>query len=196
MELREFFAIFIYYKKIFFAIILCSMTIAVVFYFIQPQNFKTSLTLNITRDQRAQTNDYSYDDFYRLQADERFADTVVQWIKEPFFTVEIFGSHNAENISAKRLSSQAINVSYRTRTSEQAAYVAQNLVQKINLQTQALNQKQMQDGWFLIMGTDPVITYATHSLTFLMGLFTSIGVFIAFWTVMIIHYLIGISHKK
>ena len=91
MELKDFFAIFSVHKKIFWGIITLSIICGAIVYFAQSQTYKTSLTLNVTRDAAPGRDEYSYDSFYRLQADERFADTVVRWIQSAYVVQSVFG---------------------------------------------------------------------------------------------------------
>jgi len=195
MELKDFFAIFIVHKKIFLGIIIFSVTCGVIVYFTQGQTYKTSLTLNITRDASPEREEYSYDSFYRLQADERFADTVVRWIQSPYVVQNVFGDVktnsfiNKNKFSAKRLSSQVVDVTFITTTKKQAESIAKKLVTTLNQESQKLNTQQKQNNWFMILGSKPVVNDNKTSLLFLLSLSGFIGFFIAFWVVMIKHYM-------
>jgi uncharacterized protein involved in exopolysaccharide biosynthesis len=197
MELKEFFEIFVIHKKMFWSIIMISIIVSVIFYFLQPQTYKTILTMNITRGASTTSNNYTYDDFYRLQADERFADTVVRWIQSPFILSEIVQNIegvNNQKIKAKRLSSQVLETEYVTHNKEDANKVSQKLIKLLNQESENLNIEQKQDNWFIILGSKPIITDNTKSLIFLVALGSFIGFFVAFWVVIIKHY-ITISDK-
>ena len=187
MELKAFLVIFVKYKKIFWQIIAGSLFCGVVFFLLQKPSFESALTLNVTRNDTQQTTEYTYDDFYRLQADERFADTVVQWIKSSFVINQIQTVHG--NLEAKRLSSQVIAVTYVTSTEKSAPIVAEQLITLLNTESQKLNEKQNHKDWFIIIGSAPVVRDHTFSLLFLMGLSCAIGFFIAFWVVLFVHYI-------
>lgn len=195
MELRDFFALFGIHKKIFWNIVIVSVIIGALFYFVQPQKYKSSLALNVTRDGVQSVDEYTYDNFYRLQADERFADTVVQWINSPHILVKVLDGNIGKKIDAKRLSSQVVEVVYVTDTPKEGAEIAKSLIVALNDEAQRLNQKQNQDNWFVILGSDPVITDNTYSLLFLCGVSGALGFFIAFWSVMIVHYFTN-DHTK
>lgn len=188
MELREFFAIFVQHKKLFLGIVCGSIVCGCMYYFVQPQTYHTSLTLNITRDGVQDVDAYMYDDFYRLQADERFADTVVQWIDSPYVRITVFAQGKDRAFTAKRLSSQVVNVEYITDTVKEGNDVAIKLISVLNEETQKLNQKQARDSWFMILGSNPVVQDHTYALFFLFCLFSAIGFFLAFWAVMIAQY--------
>jgi uncharacterized protein involved in exopolysaccharide biosynthesis len=196
MDLKDFFAIFIIHKKIFWGIIVITVICSAVVYFVQGQTYKTSLTLNVTRDAAPENNEYSYDSFYRLQADERFADTVVRWTQSAHIVKSVFGNMknsslvNKNKFNAKRLSSQVVDVTFSTVTEKQAKSIAKKLITALNQESQKLNIQQNQKNWFVILGSEPVITDNKTSFMFLMSLGVFVGFFIAFWTVMIRHYMI------
>ncbi len=192
MELRAFVRIFIEHKKIFAGIFALSILCGVAGFFLQPVRYKTTLTLNIARDGLQQTQEYAYDDFYRLQADERFANTVTQWVTTPFVTQTVF-PHADHHVRAKKLSAQTVSVTYKTHRAEHANVVAHRLLQLLNTQTQTLNTHRKTDGWFVIRAQQPVTHDARHSLGFVLVLAGAIGFFVAFWTVLLTHYIFGVN---
>ena len=117
MELREFIGIFVKDRKVFFGIIFAAALLGALVFRFQPERYETALTLNVARTEADTASDYKYDQFYRLQADERFADTVVRWLAAPSVRADIASGANTSprvvsSISAKRLSSQMIDVRY------------------------------------------------------------------------------------
>lgn len=196
MELKEFFAIFALNKKIFWGIIIIFIICGAIIYFAQSQTYKTSLTLNITRDSAPKSSEYSYDSFYRLQADERFADTVVRWTQSAHVVKDVFGDMGTtsfmsrKKFNAKRLSSQVVDVTFITSTKKEAESIAKKLVTALNQESEKLNIEQKQDNWFIILGSESVIEDNKTSLLFLLSLGAFVGFFVAFWTVMIKHYMI------
>ncbi len=201
MELKDFFTIFIVHKKIFWGIIGVFIACGAVVYFVQGQTYKTSLTLNITRDAAPERVEYSYDSFYRLQADERFADTVVRWTQSQRVVKDVFGNVksssflNKNKFNSKRLSSQVVEVTFVTTTKKQASSIAKKLITELNQESQRLNKRQKQSNWFIILSSEPVINDNKASLLFLLSLSGFIGFFIAFWIVMMVHYMSGAKVK-
>ena len=68
-------------------------------------------------------DNYKYDNFYRLQADEKFAETLVEWLKSPRIEEKIFKEAGidpsgyslkklAKSIKAEKMSSQVVAVSF------------------------------------------------------------------------------------
>lgn len=166
----------------------------------QPATYQVSLLLNVTRTGIQATDNYRYDDFYRLQADERFADTVVRWIENPRLVTNVYNetgmisggidlSELSKFFDAKRLSSQAIEVNFTAKSAVEAQNLSENLVKAINSEIKNLNQFQKEESWFKIIGDEPVIK--EYKITWKSVLLISIvlGIFLGIWVVLIKHYL-------
>lgn len=203
MELKEFLKIFIDYKNTFFGIIVFFMLFGVVYFFVQPEVYKASLTLNISRGSKSEVKEYSYDDFYRLQADERFADTVVRWLGSPWVVRGILNecdfvksdsnlSFNDKQLrgffSAGRMSSQVIDVTFIVSDVDHAMEISDSIKKNVNLETEKLNDKQKQLRWFVVLGDDPVVTSNEKELLFLLALTGMMGLFVGFVVVMFRYY--------
>lgn len=193
MELKEVIKIFWKYRITFLAVTALVVAVAFAWHFLLPQNYATSLMLNVTRSGTQQTGEYAYDDFYRLQADERFADTVVRWLGDSRTIVDIYSAakvslHPSESLRAKRLSSQMISVTYAAPTIEDAKKVSKSIVETLNKQTEELNKLQKQETWFVILGSEPVITVAGWPLFKIFVAALLFGMFLAFWAVLGRHY--------
>lgn len=195
MELKEFLKIFIDYKKSFFGIIFVFLLGGFAYFLFQPETYKASLTLNISRDGSLEVEEYSYDDFYRLQADERFADTVVRWLESPWVVRNIL--YNKESyddkqlrgfFNARRMSSQVVDVTFFVSNSKDAETISTQLKKIINQETKKLNGKQKQDRWFVVLGDVPVVTSNEKGLLFLLALTGMMGVFVSFVVVMFRYY--------
>lgn len=193
MELKEIIKIFWKYRITFLAVTVSVMAVAFAWHFLLPQNYATSLMLNVTRSGTQQTGEYAYDDFYRLQADERFADTVVRWLGDSRTVTDIYSSakvslHPSESLRAKRLSSQMISVTFASPNIEDAKKTASSIVDVLNKQTEELNKLQKQETWFVVLGSEPVITVAGWPLFKIFVTSLLLGMFLAFWTVLGRHY--------
>lgn len=157
------------------------------FFVLQPRDYKTTLILNVTRDTYVASGAYEYDQFYRLQADERFADTVVQWISSASLTKRVFADDGAK-IRARRLSSQVIEVTYRTHTAEDAAAAADRITNIVNTAARSLNERQSVPNWFMVVPDAPVSVPGAIPATTVCLASIVAGVFVGFWTVLLRHY--------
>lgn len=200
MELRDLVKIFLKSWKTFFGTVGIFVVTGFAWYVLQPETYKANVTLNVTRMGTQQTTEYRYDGFYRLQADERFADTVVQWLRAPNIIQTI--TERAQTIPvgrsmfmprggalrAERLSSQMIAVTYQTADQESAARVAKVLVSVIDQESTTLNETAQEESWFTVIGDDPVIRDGRVGLALVLAVSLIGGVFIGFWAVLFRHY--------
>lgn len=199
MEAKKYIAIFHKYQKSFWITVGVCVLVGVSWQYTQREAVVANLTLNVTRLGSERTTDYQYHDFYRLQADERFADTVVRWLGSPRIISDIFeqvqtqmtqrGSRPlAQVFEAQRLSSQMIQVTYNAENVSAAQAIAHALLTRINAETSALNKDQQEAAWFVIVGDAPVMSDARVSMALVLALTLSLGVFLGFWMVLFRHY--------
>lgn len=192
MELREFIGIFAKDRKVFFGIVLGAFILGVLVFRFQPNRYQATLLLNVTRGGSVETSDYRYDQFYRLQADERFADTVVRWLGAPRMRADIAAKAGGvapfSNFSVKRLSSQMIEVSYLSGTSVHFKEYATALTDRVNAETAKLNEAARDADWFTVIADEPVIADAKWSFLPLAIGSLALGIFVGFWTVLVRRY--------
>lgn len=200
MELRTIILLFRKDYKVFFGIIASFLFLGTLFFIFQGKGYDVSLTFSITRDSAAESTDYSYDDFYRLQADERFADTVVRWLQSPRIVEDIYTVAGIDTTSwslrtlknafgSQRLSSQIIAINYAAQSHDQAEEIGKAAANKINQLAADLNAQQNETGWFIILSEEPIVKAHQYSLIQILTIIGIIGLFTAFWTVIIRYYL-------
>lgn len=200
MELKEYLKIFRENAKFFIGTAVFAVLAGFAYFTLKPASYSTSLMLNITRDGIQQTQDYRYDDFYRLQADEKFAETVVEWLKNPRTVTDVYARAgiDASGLSlrrlgkvfiAEKLSAQIVTVSFSARDEVSAGKISDAVVETVRQNTDSLNENQGEDAWFAIVAQDPV-TIRDHigaPIIFLASM--ALGLFLGFWLVMARHYL-------
>lgn len=200
MELKEYIAIFKKHFRLFWVIVVVFLLAGALLKIFQPATYKSSLTLNITRSGVQSTENYRYDGFYRLQADERFADTVVRWLESPRIVLDIFSDAKSRTsgigpkkfskaFKGKRFSSQTIQVEYVTDSVESAKSLSAAIKKILNRETEKLNALQKEENWFVILGDDPVVRNNQWGWMSVFSVSVLAGLFAAFWTVMIRHYI-------
>ncbi len=207
MEFREYIDIFRKQARAFWLIAALPVAIAFAWQSLQPKSFDAALLINIGRSGTQQTTEYAYDDFYRLQADERFADTVVRWLQSPRVVEDIYAEAKIDtdaiglrglkgSFSGKRLSSQMIEVTYGARNERQAVELSRAIVSVLNRYTESLDQEGSEPGWFSVIGSDPVIRDGRTNLLVALGIGAAIGIFLGFWIVLIRHYFQSTKNKQ
>ncbi len=202
MELREIVEIFRKQRNFYLGIVLLFVFTAWLWQLDQGVNYQATLLLNIGRAGVSETTDYTYDSFYRLQADERFADTVVRWLTTPRVVEDIYYESrlNPTGLDAKalgavfsagRLSSQMITVKYGGADPKVLEELARSAVTVLNRYTDTLNTEAREKSWFVVIGSDPVIRERHISLELALGVGLVLGLFVGFWLVLIRHYWSG-----
>lgn len=200
MELREYIEILRKNVRPMLLTVVLFLLAGGIFQVSRPVVLEASLTLNITRAGSQQTVDYKYDNFYRLQADERFADTVVRWLGSPRIVTDIYNDAkiNTAGLSSRklskvfksqRLSSQMIQVSYVASNSQTAEKLAESITSVLKKQTEELNVSQKEESWFLVLGSYPVVKESKLDTTLVMGVSLLLGLFFGMWVVFIRYYL-------
>lgn len=200
MEFKEYLAIIKSNFKLFGSIVAIVILASFSYFYLKPISYEASLVLNITRSGLQKSDQYKFDDFYRLQADEKFAETLVQWIKSPRVALDIWtaAGNSSENLSlkqltklfkAEKLSSQIVSVKFSTANSETAKKISDSIIKIVSRETAALNQDQQEENWFEIVALSPVILISRVN-PFLLFLATlAMGMFLGFWIVLVRHYL-------
>lgn len=201
MELREYLRIWTQQHKVFWAIVLLSVFAAVIWQKSQPTTYQAVLLLNIGREGSEETAAYyTYDSFYRLQADERFADTVVRWLGSPRVVEDVYrmAGLDVEDVStrdlkntfeAKRLSSQMIEVTYADADARHLQQISASTVSVLNDYAGRLNQENRTANWFVVIGSDPVIRDASIPLPLATMVGLALGIFIGFWGALLRQYI-------
>lgn len=194
MELKELLAIFQKRANLFFGIIFLALASGVIFYFLQPMKYRSELVLNVTRIGQDKSADYQFDDFYRLQADERFADTVVRWLETARIKKDIqefskAGEKDYFSINAKRLSSQMISVKILAPDLKTVEKIAPVVSRVINIEAEKLNEEQKKENWFKVIADEPIINLATWAWHKIILIALGFGIFVAFWATLLKYYL-------
>ncbi|NCU41532.1 MAG: hypothetical protein EOM19_02290 [Candidatus Moranbacteria bacterium] len=208
MELKEFIQEICKQWKLFSLLIVGTILITLFYVFLQPIRYTTILSLHVARSgSGAQTNEYQYDDFYRLQADERFADTVVRWLSSPRIVADIYkeagrdisipAEHTLGKVfSAKRLSSQYVEIRFTTATQEIAEALTNSLEKILNQRTTDLNSEASQNNnWFRVIVENPVIyPYYIPWTKILLGSLL-VGTILALWVIGLRNYFIEVKKR-
>ncbi len=200
MEIKEYLNIFRKHFKIFLLIVIVFVIAGFLFQLFRPLGFKSQLTLNITRIGSQQTSDYRYDNFYRLQADEKFADTVVRWLASPMVAERILNDSKvvttgyshwtlSRMFKAERVSSQIVNLSYSAKTQIIAQNLAKSVLKIINQETEELNKIQKDESWFTVISNEPIIRKNKWPWEIVILISFLVGIIAGLWAVLIKHYL-------
>ncbi len=199
MELKEYLLIIKNNLKLFLIIIILTIAGAFIYFIFRPISFNTSLVLNITRSGSQVSEGYKYDNFYRLQADEKFIETIVQWMKSPRVATDINNEAGtlvknsslrqlSKIFQAEKLSSQVVSVKFSASDKKTAEKISLAVVKILEKSTAQLNEDQKENTWFEIKAQDPVIVENTFDPKIIFLASLAMGIFLGFWFVMLKHY--------
>ena len=81
MTFTELVALFDREKRLFIGTLGVAIILLLLAYQFQPVGYTSELLLSVTRTSVATTTEYAYDHFYRLQADERMAESISEYLQ-------------------------------------------------------------------------------------------------------------------
>lgn len=205
MELKELIKIFVEYKKLFWTIIIVFIVIGCIYYVLQPKKFSVATTLNITRSITENTikkqnfeNDFS--SLYRLQADEKIADSIVAWLKSPSIVLDIFKSlEKKSNIydiddlasvyNVNKISSGVVDIRFMINSEEHGKKQVSAIEKKLNKLLEEMIVENSTNSWFEVSLEEPVIYFYEKSLIFVLSISVAFGFFASFVIVILSHYI-------
>jgi capsular polysaccharide biosynthesis protein len=201
MELKEYYKIL----RTNVSVVIYTVLIAIVGVYAwsmkQSGNYNTSLILNISREETQSTADYRYDQFYRIQADEKFAETIQQWLKSPGIVSEIFEKSGIEqqedkslrqlskSFGAEKLSPEVVEVRYSAASSDDAKKIGDAIGRAISDKTKSLNVEAKDPSWFSVSPSNLIILKNTQDLRINLSIAAAIGLFFGILFAFIKHYL-------
>jgi capsular polysaccharide biosynthesis protein len=195
MELKEYLKIIKKNSKLFLIIGIITAVSAFIFSIAQPVKYETSLSLSIIKDKTQVTDNFKYDGYYALQTSEIIADSIEQWMKSPETVDAIYKEAQVDsefkNIKsytkkfiARKMSSQQVEVKFKTDTREEAEKISQAVVEIINNKVKTLKESSEQEISFLVDSENPVIVENRPDaiLNLIIGLISglALGIFIIF----------------
>lgn len=189
MELKEYYKIL----KSNVSIIIYTVIIAVAAIYAwsvrAAQNYNTLLLLNVSRTEAQNTADYRYDQFYRLQADDKFSETIVEWLKSPGTVQDIFAKAGvstdqktmrqlSKSFRAEKLSANVVGVQYSAGTSDEAGKIAPAIESVVAEKIKNMNSDAKDPNWFEANMSDLTILKNTQDLRINLGIAALAGIFV------------------
>lgn len=200
MELKEYWFLIKRNWKVFVLIWVLIIFLAEALFFLKSRQQETILSLTISREKLEKTEDYQYDQYYRLLADEKFLDSVLLWFRDPetvksvlkeigITKTDLAWRKLANIFQGKKLSPNYAQIYFVDFSPAQAEKVAQVWQKVLNRKNQELNQKEaIEKNWFLITLGKPITNFyePQYGLVFLITFL--VGFPLAVFGVMMIDY--------
>ena len=198
MELRDICKLFAKERTTYTLVIGFFLLLGFLFTTYEPERYQASVLITIGRTESTPTTEYSYDSFYRLQADERFADTLVRLLGTARVTEDIMENTklseraSAGYFTARRLSSQVVEVTFTSQDPKTLPVIGASLTKVLTDYTEALNgEATPKENWFRVITAEPIISDARTDRILVLALSLFAGLFFGFWLVLIRFYLYG-----
>ena len=195
MELKEYITIIRKEYKTIFAIGTIVAVSAFLFSTMRPVVYEASTSLAINKSKTQNTDDFKYDGYYALQTSEMLADTIVEWTKSPTMVSAIYQKaevnqdfRNIKSYTKKftvhKMSSQHVEVKFKTDTKENAEKISSALVEIINDKIKTIEKESEEEIAFSIRSENTIImknkpdAFLNLIIGFISGI--TLGIFIIF----------------
>lgn len=200
MELKEYFRIIKNNTSVVIYVIIIAVVAVYIWSIKRSETYSTSLLLNIGRVEAQTTADYRYDQFYRIQADEKFAETVSQWLKMPGVAQEILNKSDlnpnsqslrglAKTFSADKMSPQIIEVRFSPANPDEAEKIASAIASVVSEKTKALNADARDPNWFKVDSSNLITAKNFQDLRINLLIAGLIGIVLGVFLALIKHYI-------
>lgn len=189
MELKEYYKIWRANSSTVIYTILIFVVAAYAWSIKKSETYSASLLFGISRTESQSTADFKYDQFYRLQADEKFAEIIVSWLKSPGVAKDIFEKAGvntdqrtmrqlSKSFRAEKNSSGTVSVSFGTQNEEEAKKIASAAFSVTSEKTKNVNSEARDPNWFQVEMSNLVITKNVQDLRINLGLAFLAGIFV------------------
>ncbi len=208
MELKALIEIFVKYKRMFWSIVILFLIGGCVFYIVQPRRYNVSTTITVIRSNLSEKNnekeknfENDYSSFYRAQADDRIADSIVAWLKSPSIVLGILKSSEQKNLSdikiknlssvykVNKVSSQVIDLRFKVLNPEDGKKQVIEINKRINELLKKMNPESSTNSWFKVSLQKPVIRFYEKTPLFVFLMSVVLGFFVSFCVTIIVNYL-------
>ena len=200
MELKEYFAVIRLRSKLFWGVWLAVSFLALVAFFSQSEKLEGILSINLSRSgsENIQHGNDEYDQYYRLEADDRFSNVLEKWLDDPNIINLIYADSKSalrkqslgdfsRNFRAEKLAPGYLQISFAVNSDLQAKKISQAVQKHINQKISSL-KGDGSDIWFEAVFSGPTISSRRFPLAmFLFGGFFG-GLLLALFSVLTAHY--------
>ncbi|MDI6778167.1 MAG: hypothetical protein QMD77_03170 [Patescibacteria group bacterium] len=189
MELKEYYKIWREHISVVIYAVLVAVVAVYAWSVKKSETYYASLLLDVSRVETQPTAEYKYDQFYRLQADEKFAETVSEWLKSSGAVRSIFDKAGvssegktmrglSKSFQAEKLSSQLVSVRFSPQNEDEAKKIANAVSAVVSDKTKGLNAEARDPNWFKVDMSDLIVLKNTQDLRLNLALAAFVGLFV------------------
>ncbi len=200
MELKEYYKIIRANMSVVIYTILIFVVATYAWSVRKSETWSASMLLNVSRAETQNTADYRFDQFYRLQADEKFCDTVSEWLKAPGVAAEILGKAGlggdketlrqlSKSFRAQKVSPQTVEVTYAAANESGAQKTGDAIGAVVEENVKGLNADARDPNWFAVKPSDFIVRKNTQDLRLNLALAILAGIFAGAFFALGKHYI-------
>jgi len=185
-------------SNLFFGIIIFSMLIVFAYFNNKKEFYQTSFAINVIRTGLMKNDCHHCNEYYSSNADDKFSETLVEWLKLPSISREIDAKNIRQsnrkenffirNLKSEKKSSQLILITFESSSPDMAKEASFSVKRTLDDNIDKINQYQFNENPFKLIAFDPVSTkYRPNFSRIIMGSLLG-GTFIAFFSVLAKNY--------
>jgi len=162
----------------------------------QNSLYSGSLAINISRTEPQVAREYQYDQFYRLQADEKFGKNIVNWVGDPILISNVQKDFSKigkgqwsdiSNVKTTQLSANYIKVDFKSKAPGSALIFGEALKGRLQEKNKQLNAGE-ESNWFALVIDETFVAKNQISLSFILVVSVVLGAFAGVFGVLIKYY--------
>lgn len=174
MEFKQYLKITKKHKGLFLSLWGLTVTVVALVFFFHPwqKGYESSFSFDISRLGSAELElleeDYQYNQYYKLEANDMFAETINRWLMDPAMTGEIlkeakvaadFNSikNSSKFFKAERLAPGFVQVYFSAESPTQAKEIFAASRNVLSRKVELLNEEAQELDWFYLIFSDVVI---------------------------------------
>ena len=194
MDVRDFLQLFLRERRLILIIIIGALVVGFLAYRLQSPRYEGEVLLSVTRQGSETTTEYQYDQFYRLQADEKMADMVARYLETALGRREtarralLSDERETEfidsTVTALRLAPSLVYVSYVAKTPTESERIAGAMLETAERYVVGLNEQAANRNWFTLVSSESLTRDGRFTLVMALGIASFFGFFGAFWIVL------------
>ena len=176
MDLKQSIEPIVRYWWLILVTIVATMLLIVIFDKAQPASYDGAVTLLVkqTLPSSEEGNDYKYDGYYAVMANQTFADTIESWLESPSFVAEVYQNagldipNNISTLSGRfiidKVVSQSVSVRVLAGSKEEADIMMNSLVETVKMHIESLLVDQ--NGLPIFTLGNTVVIVVPHSIDY------------------------------
>lgn len=198
MELKEFIDLLKNNIKVFWLILIGAIFVGLGIFNYQKSFYVASIGVDIAREKEniKDSPNYQYDQFYRLQADEKFGQNIVSWLEDPSFNNlnqkdfekgQVGEWSDISGIKVFQPSANYLKIDFKSKNPLSAHLFGKVLKENLKERTEQLNFSQS-DNWFKLIFSQTYVAKNNPNIYIFLIVSILLGSFLGFLAVLFKDY--------